>query len=53
MIRTLVIAAAVLAVALPAGAYADDEDSPWPDSGSERVQIEAVRRVVRQLALSA
>ena len=47
--RALAIAAAMLMAALPAGAYADDEDSPWPDSESNRVQLNAVRHVVRQL----
>jgi hypothetical protein len=48
-LRTLTIAAAVLTVALPTVAYADDEDSPWPDSESNQVQLAATRRVVRQL----
>lgn len=46
---TAAIAAAVLATVLPGAASADDEDSPWPDSGSNRVQLRAVRQVVRQL----
>jgi hypothetical protein len=49
MRRTLAIAALVLTAALPAAAYADDEDSPWPDSGSGTVQLAAIRRVVQQL----
>lgn len=46
--RALVVAAAVATVAMPAGAHAG-EDSPWPDSESNRVQLSAVRQVVRQL----
>ena len=47
--RALAVAAGLLMAALPTGAYADDEDSPWPDSESSRVQLTAIRRVVHQL----
>ena len=47
--RTAAIVAMALAAAMPAVASADDEDSPWPDSGSNRVQLHATRQVVRQL----
>ena len=47
--RTAAIVAIALTAALPAGASADDEDSPWPDSESNRVQLRATRQVVRQL----
>jgi hypothetical protein len=47
--RKALVAALALAVALPGAAFADDEDSPWPDSQSNRVQLRAIRQVVRQL----
>ena len=46
----LAVVLAGLAAALPAGAAsAEDEDSPWPESKSNRVQLRAVRQVVRRL----
>ena len=47
--RTAAIAAVALAALVPGVASADDEDSPWPDSESNRVQLRATRQVVRQL----
>ena len=47
--RALALVLAASTIALPAGARADDEDSPWPDSDSNRVQLAAIRQVVRQL----
>ncbi|HEY6780700.1 MAG TPA: hypothetical protein VI111_07090, partial [Thermoleophilaceae bacterium] len=46
---TAAVAAAALAAALPGTASADGEDSPWPSSRSNRVQLRAVRHVVQQL----
>jgi hypothetical protein len=45
----IAIAAALVTTALPGVALADDEDSPWPDSESNRVQLQATRRVVQRL----
>jgi hypothetical protein len=48
VIRRIAIALAILA-ALPTAAIAAGEESPWPESGSDRVQLRAIRQVVRQL----
>jgi hypothetical protein len=40
---------AVLTTALPTAAFAADEDSPWPESDSNRVHLAAIRHVVAQL----
>jgi hypothetical protein len=45
----LALGLAVIAAGLPAAALADDEDSPWPDSESNRVQLRAIRQVVSDL----
>jgi hypothetical protein len=50
---TLLACAAALACFPAPVATADDEDSPWPRSGSARVQVEAVRRVVAALEAKA
>jgi hypothetical protein len=47
--RSAALVALALAAALPGAAAADDEDSPWPDSESNQVQLRATRQVVRQL----
>jgi len=47
--RTLAAAVTVALTITPAVASADDDDSPWPDSGSAAVQVRAVRNVVAEL----
>jgi hypothetical protein len=46
---TIAVALAALAATLPAAASAGEEDSPWPESGSDEVQLRAIRQVVQQL----
>ena len=47
--RALALVVAGLVIGVPAPAWAAGEDSPWPKSKSNRVQLRAVRQVVRRL----
>jgi hypothetical protein len=47
--RGAALAIAIALAAAPVSAFAQEEESPWPESGSAKAQIRAVRAVVRQL----